>query len=203
MQWAQFKFLQTLWENTFLDHECPWKNHSYSPQKFHLGSLQFYQNLLFSFKNRFNRIWNRFNRFLYWSFCHLCPASLIVKSCQKSRVQRFFENRFNQFWAQLNRFWVRSSLRLSSSVNRELPGGNRFNRFKNWFNRFLVHFSQRLPAFGGSFKYPHSLSPHSLLPFQDFLADQPLNKGIHFTSHTRNRTPFNRLKDPWCEVKSI
>ena len=135
--------------------------------------------------------------------CHLCPASLTVKSCQKSRVQRFFENRFNRIWARLNRFWVRSSLRLSSSMNRELPGGNRFNRFKNQFNRFLVHFSQRLSAFGGSFKYPHTLSLHSLLPFYDFLADQPPNKGIHFTSHTRNRIPFNRLKDPWCEVESI
>ena len=56
---------------------------------------------------------------------------------------------------------------------------------------------------GDPLNTPHTLSLHSLLPFHDFLADQPPNKGIHFTSHTRNRIPFNRLKDPWCEVKSI
>ena len=125
------------------------------------------------------------------------------KLSEKSCPEIFLKNRFNRIWARLNRFWVRSSLRLSSSVNREPPGGNRFNQFKNRFNRFLVHFSQRLPAFGGSFKYPHTLSLHLLLPFHDFLADQPPNKGIQFTSHTRNRIPFNHLKDPWCEVKSI
>jgi hypothetical protein len=56
---------------------------------------------------------------------------------------------------------------------------------------------------GDPLNTPHTLSLHSLLPFHDFLAEQPLNKGIHFTSHTRNRIPFNRLKGPWCEVKSI
>jgi hypothetical protein len=35
------------------------------------------------------------------------------------------------------------------------------------------------------------------------LADQPSNKSIHFTFHTRNRISFNHLKDPWCEVNSI
>jgi hypothetical protein len=86
--------------------------------------------------------------------CHLCSDQSDSQSCQKSRVQIFFENRFNRIWARLNRIWARSSLRLSRSVNRDLPGGNRFNRFS-------VLFSKRLPAFGGSFKYP----PHSLSSF--------------------------------------
>jgi hypothetical protein len=128
--------------------------------------------------------------------CHLCSEQSDSQSCQKSRVHIFFENRFNRIWARLNRIWARSSLRLSRSVNREPPGGNRFNRF-------LILFSQRLPAFGDPLNTPHTLSLHSLLPFHEFLDDQPPNKGIHFTSHTRNRIPFNRLKDPWCEVKSI
>jgi hypothetical protein len=40
-------------------------------------------------------------------------------------------------------------------------------------------------------------------PLHEFLVDQPSNKSIQFTSHTRNRISFNCLKDPWCEVKSI
>jgi hypothetical protein len=41
----------------------------------------------------------------------------------------FFLNRFNRNFSRLNRFWIWTSLRLSRSVNRDLPGGNRFNRF--------------------------------------------------------------------------
>jgi hypothetical protein len=58
----------------------------------------------------------------------------------------------------LNRFWNRSSLRLSRLVNRDPPGRNRFNWSENQFNRFLLLFSQWLPAFGGSFIYPLTLS---------------------------------------------
>ena len=96
--------------------------------------------------------------------CQSASQKLSEKSCAK-----FFKNR-------LNRIHGRSSLWLSTSVNRELPGGNRFNRFKNRFNRFLVHFSQRLPAFGGSFKYPSTLSLfiHFCLSHES-LADQPSN----------------------------
>jgi hypothetical protein len=104
----------------------------------------------------------------------VCQSVLSEKSCAE-----FFENRFNRIWVWLNRIWGRSSLRLSTSMNRELPGGNRFNRFKNRFNWFLVHFSQRLPAFGGSFKYPpHSLSLHSLLLSPRFLG-WPTSKQGH------------------------
>ena len=48
-----------------------------------------------------------------------------------------------------------------------------------------------------------SLSLHPLLPIHEFLADLHSNKSIHFTSHTPNHIPFNRLKDPWCEVKFV
>jgi hypothetical protein len=118
-------------------------------------------------------------------------------------LQIFLWNRFNRNFSRLNRFWIWSSLRLSRSVNRDLPGGNRFNRFVNRFNQFLALFSQRLPAFGGSFKYPHTLSLHYFCSLHDFSADETPNKGIRFTSDTRNHISFNRLKDPWCEVKSI
>jgi hypothetical protein len=40
-------------------------------------------------------------------------------------------------------------------------------------------------------------------PLHEFLTDQPSNKSIQFTSHTRNHISFNCLKDPWCEMKSI
>jgi hypothetical protein len=73
-------------------------------------------------------------------------------------LQIFFENRFSRNFSLLSRFWNRSSLRLSSSVDRDPPGRNRFNRSENRFNRFLLLFSQRLPAFGGSFIYPLTLS---------------------------------------------
>jgi hypothetical protein len=119
-------------------------------------------------------------------------------------VRRFLENRFNRILARLNWFWSRSSLRLTLPVNRKPPGGNRFNRFQNRFNRFSVNFSQWLSAFGGSFIYPLTLSLFiHFCPLHEFLADQPSNKSIQFTSHTRNRISFNCLKDPWCEVKSI
>jgi hypothetical protein len=95
--------------------------------------------------------------------CLLCSDLSDSQSCQKSRMQIFFGNRFNRIFSRLNRFWIRSSLRLSRSVNRDLPGGNRFNRFTNRFNRFSVLFSQWLPAFGGSFKDPHSFSSLLLL----------------------------------------
>jgi hypothetical protein len=76
-------------------------------------------------------------------------------------LQIFLGNRFNRNLSRLNRFWIRSSLRLSRSVDRDHPGGNRFNRS---VNRFSALFSQRLPAFGGSFKCPpHSLSSLLLL----------------------------------------
>jgi hypothetical protein len=90
--------------------------------------------------------------------CHPCSDLSDSQSYQKNSLQIFLGNRFNRNFSRLNRFWILSSLRLSRSVDRDLPGGNRFNRSVNRFNRFLAIFSQRLPAFGGSFIYP----PHSL-----------------------------------------
>jgi hypothetical protein len=131
--------------------------------------------------------------FLY----HPCSDLSDSQSHQKNSLQIFLGNQFNRIFSRLNRFWIRSSLQLSRLVNRDLPGGNRFNRFSTLF-------SQRLPAFGGSFKYPpHSLSLHHFCSLHEFLADKTPTKGIQFSSHTRNRILFNRLKDPWCEVKSI
>jgi hypothetical protein len=159
--------------------------------------------MLFSLWNRINRTWNRFNRFLE------CFSATPALTCLTARAVRkiiadIFVKPVQPEFSQLNRFWIRSSLRLSRSVNRDLPGGNRFNRFVNRFNQFLALFSQWLPAFGGSFKYPPpTLSLHYFCSLHDFSADQTPNKGIQFTSHTRNRISFNRLKDPWCEVKSI
>jgi hypothetical protein len=122
----------------------------------------------------------------------------------KNSWQIFLGNRFNRNFSRLNRFCIRLSLWLSRLVNRDLPGRNRCNRSVNRFNRFLPLFSQRLPAFGGSFIYPlHTLSLIYLCLSHEILADQTLNKCIHFISHTRNRISFNRLKDPWCEVNSI
>ena len=72
--------------------------------------------------------------------------------------QIFFWNRLSRILSLLSRFWNRSSVRLSRPVDRDPPGRNRFNRFENRFNRFLLLFSQRLPAFGGSFIYPLTLS---------------------------------------------
>jgi hypothetical protein len=88
--------------------------------------------------------------------CHPCSDMSDSQSCQKNCMQIFFGNRFNRIFPWLNRFRIRSSLWLSRSVNRDLPGGNRFNRFS-------VLFSQRLPAFGGSQRLPHSLSSLLLL----------------------------------------
>jgi hypothetical protein len=58
------------------------------------------------------------------------------------------------------------------------------------------------PVFGPLLPTAASFWPPTLYLFihfcslHDFLADQPPNKGIQFTSHTQNRIPFNRLKDP-------
>jgi hypothetical protein len=135
----------------------------------------------------------------------MAQGHISLSSCQKSRMQIFLGNQFNRIFSRLNRFWIWSSLRLSRSVNRDLPGGNRFNRFANRFNRFLDLFSQRMPAFGDPLNTPPtlSLSLHYFCSLHDFSADQTTNKCIQFTSHTLNRISFNCLKDPWCEVKSI
>jgi hypothetical protein len=110
-------------------------------------------------------------------------------------MQIFFGNRFN-------RFWIRSSLWMSRSVNRDLPGGNWFNRFTNRFNRFSVLFSQWLPAFGGSFKYPpHSLS--SLLLLSPWFLSSPNSKQGHsiHISHLKSHL-LQSLVGPlvWGEV---
>jgi hypothetical protein len=130
------------------------------------------------------------------------PASLPVNLVRKSRVQIFGKSVQPDFGpAQPDLGPVESPTESPSEP--KPPGGNRFNRFKNRFNRFSVNFSQQLPTFGGSFIYP-SLSLFVLFcPLHEFLADQPSNKSIQFTSHTRNHISFNSLKDPWCEVKSI
>jgi hypothetical protein len=78
-------------ENIFLDHECLLKNHSYSPQKFHLGSLQNFQNLLFSFKNQFNRTWNRFNQFLDCFSATSALTCLTVRGVRKVVCRYFLE----------------------------------------------------------------------------------------------------------------
>jgi hypothetical protein len=95
-------------------------------------------------------------------------------------LQIFLWNRFNRNFSRLTRFWIRSSLRLSRSVNRDLHGGN-------WFNRFLALFSQRLSAFGGSFKYPpHSLSSLLLLSPQFLSWPNPKQRHLIHISHPKS-----------------
>jgi hypothetical protein len=89
---------KTILENTFLDHEWLLKNHSYSPQKFHLGSLQNFQKLLFSFKNRFNRTWNRFNRFLDCFSATSALTSLTVRAVRKGVCRYFLEIGSTEFF---------------------------------------------------------------------------------------------------------
>jgi hypothetical protein len=125
------------------------KNHFLFPQEFHLCSLQNVQNLLFSLWNRFNRTWNRFNRFLD---CFSATPALTVWKWELSEksLQIFLWNRFNRNFSRLNRFWIRSSPRLSRSVNRDLPGGNRFNRF----NRFWLFSPNGCQLFGDPLNPP-------------------------------------------------
>jgi hypothetical protein len=117
-------------------------------------------------------------------------------------LQIFLGNRFNRNFSRLNRFWIRSSLRLSRSVNRDLPGGNRFNRSINQFNQFLALFSQRLPAFGGSFKYPpHSLSSLLLLSPRFLSRPNPNQRHSIHISHPKSH-PLQSIEGSleWGEV---
>ena len=129
------------------------KNKFYFPQRLHFCSLQNTQNLVSAPKTGSTG----------FGTVHLPPLLWPVWQSELSEksLQIFFENLFNRFnrnFSLLSRFWNRLSLRLSSSVDRDPPGRNRFNRSENRFNRFLLFFSQQLPAFGGSFIYPLTLS---------------------------------------------
>jgi hypothetical protein len=152
MQWAKFKILRNHLREHFSRSWMPLRKTIFTSHK----SSTFVHFKMF--KNCFSAFETGSTGFgtvplpsLLWP---VWQSELSEKS-----LQIFLGNRFNRNFSWLNRFWIRSSLRLSRSVNRDLPGGNRFNRSVNRFNRFSALFSQRLPAFGGSFKYP---PPHSL-----------------------------------------
>jgi hypothetical protein len=154
MQWAQFKFLQNHLREHFSRSWMPFEKQLLLPTKVPPWFTSEFTKLALQLQKPVQPVSGLF-------LCHLCSDQSDRQSCQKSHMQIFFGNWFNRIFSWLNRFWIRSSLRLSRSVNRDLPGGNRFNRFTNRFNRFTnlfnrfsVLFSQRLPAFGGSFKYP-------------------------------------------------
>jgi hypothetical protein len=147
MKWAKFKILQnhlrehfsrswmSLWKTTFTSHKSSTSVH-----------FKMFKTCSSAFETGSTDFWTVSLPPLLWP---VWQSQLSEKS-----LQIFLWNRFNRNCSRLTRFWIRSSLRLSRSVNRDLPGGNQFNRFVNRFNRFLALFSQRLPAFGGSFKYP-------------------------------------------------
>jgi hypothetical protein len=119
-------------------------------------------------------------------------------------VWRFFENRFNQFLAQLNRYWSRSSLRLSLPVNQKPSGRKPVQPVSEPVQPVLSPLFPTDASFWGILYIPLTRSPFiHFCPLHKLLADQPSNKSIQFTSHTRNRISFNCLKDHWCEVKSI
>jgi hypothetical protein len=117
--------------------------------------------------------------------CQSANQKLSEKSCAE-----FFKNRFNKIWARLNRFWVRSSLRLSSSVN----------------ENFLVETGSTGLRTGSTGFW--STSPNGYQLFGD-----PLNTPTHSLSSFTSALPRflgwptskqrAHLKDPWCEVKSI
>jgi hypothetical protein len=196
MQWAKFKILQNHLREHFSRSWMPlWKTIFTSHKSSTFVHFKMFKTCFSAFETGSTGFWTAPLPSLLW---HVWQSELSEKS-----LQIFLRNRFNRNFSRLNRFWIRSSLRLSRSVNRDLLGGNRFNRSVNRFNRFLALFSQRLPAFGDPLNTPHTLSLHYFCSLHDFSADQTPNKGIQFTSHTRNHISFNRLKDPWCEVKSI
>jgi hypothetical protein len=152
------KSFKTIFENTFPDHECLWEKPFLLPTRVPPLFSSRYSKVAFQplkpVQPDLKPVQPVSGLFLF----HPCSDVSDSQSCQKSRCRFFWENRFNRIFSRLNRFWIRSSLRLSRLVNRDLPGGNRFNRFENRFNWFLPLFSQRLPAFGGSFIYPATLS---------------------------------------------
>ena len=149
--------LKTSWRTFFQIMNALEKNKFYFPQRLRLLFSSKYSKFGFSPQNRFNRSWNRFNRFRYCSPATSALTCLTVRAVRKVAADIFQKPVEPKFFL-LSRFWNRSSLRLSSSVDRDPPSRNQFNRSENRFNRFLLLFSQRLPAFGGSFIYPLTLS---------------------------------------------
>jgi hypothetical protein len=137
-------------DNTFLDHEWLLKKHYYSPQKFHLGSLQNFQNLLFSFKNRFNRTWNRFNRFLDYFSATSALTSLTVRAVRKDVCRYFLEIGSTGFFPGSTGF---ESGRVSGWVDQ-------------WTEIFLVETGFRFfspngcQLLGDPLNTPHTLSLH-------------------------------------------
>jgi hypothetical protein len=174
----------------------------YFPQEFHLCSLQNIQKLFLALETGSTGPETGSTSFgtvplpsLLWP---VWQSELSEKS-----LQIFWENRFSRIFSRLNRFWIRSSLRLSRLVNRDLPGGNRFNGLKTGSTGFYPFSPNGCQLLGDPLYTPHTFSLIYFCLSHEILADQTLNKCIHFTSHTHNRISFTRLKDPWCEVNSI
>jgi hypothetical protein len=118
-------------------------------------------------------------------------------------LQMFLGNRFNQIFLGSTSF---ESGRVSGWVGQWTgfslveTGSTGFQTGSTGFCPFSPNGCQLL---GDPLYTPHTLSLIYFRLSHEVLADQTLNKCIHFTSHTRNRISFNRLKDPWCEVNSI
>jgi hypothetical protein len=159
------------------------KDQFYFPQKLHFCPPQNTQNLVLALETGSTGPETGSTGFgtaplppLLWPVCQSELSEKVTADLLEKPVQPDFP--------LLNRFWNRSSLRLSRIVNRDPPGRNRFNWFENRFNRFLLLFSQRLPAFGGSFIYPLtlSLSFTSAPPMKSWLTKLSTSAFIlHFT----------------------
>jgi hypothetical protein len=135
------------------------------------------------------------------------PASLSVSFVRKSHVQSFLKTGSTGIESGSTEFKVG---RVSSWVPQWTENslvGTGSTSLRTGSTGFWSTSPNGWQLLGDPLNTPtHSLSLSHFIHFcslHDFLADQPPNKGIQFISHTRNRISFNRLKDPWCEVKSI
>lgn len=130
--------------------------------------------------------------------CHLCSDLSDSQSCQKSRSRYFLKTGWAEIFPYSAGFetgWVSGWVAQWTGIPLVDTGSTGSTGF--------YFFSPNGRQLLGDLLYTPS---HSLIYSclsHEFLADQPSNKRIHFTFHTRNRISFNHLKDPWCEVNSI
>jgi hypothetical protein len=203
MQWAKFKILRNHLREHISDHECLWEKPFLLPTRVPPLFTSKYSKLAFQPLKPVQPDLKPVQPISGLFLCHPCSDLSDSQSCQKSRCRYFWETGSIGIFPGSTGF---GSSRVSSWVGQWTgiflveTGSTGLKTGSTGFRLFSPNCCQLL---GDPLYTPHTLSLIYFCLSHEILADQTLNKSIHFSSHTHNCISFNRLKDPWCEVNSI